>query len=236
MDVSVLPPVERPVTAVSFSSAARSHRLTESAFRSAIRLSIEHFTLPFSSLRPEPDRQRLRTLMVRSRGIPLSATAASSFLLLNLMEDLLEQEPEPVPHGTSVFDVHRNCECRLCERRRTCVEELLWSFSAIPTRWIAGLRDAWRDPIALPMWGELYLICDGSVAEHLRSAAVDIESDSDDLIELAYSGWQMVGDSGVLIREFDDELLLGIHGAGYDFFEAHWVPLYDALGYQWHLK
>lgn len=88
------------------------------------------------------------------------------------------------------------------------------------------------------MWSELFLVCDGSVAEHLRGAAVDIhiDSDSDDLIELAYSGWQMVGDSGVLIREFDDELLLGIHGAGYDFFEAHWAPLYDALGYQWHLK
>lgn len=26
----------------------------------------------------------------------------------------------------------------------------------------------------------------------------------------------------------------GIDGGGYDFYEAHWVPLYDARGLQWH--
>ncbi|MEZ6128961.1 MAG: hypothetical protein R3C59_09780 [Planctomycetaceae bacterium] len=148
----------------------------------------------------------------------------------------MEDISELVPHGTSVFDVHRNCECRLCEPRRTCVEDLLHSFSAVPGRWIAELADAWHEPFALPMWGELFLICDGSVEDHIHKVITNIDSDSDDLIRLASDGWQSVADTGVLVREFDDELLLGIHGAGYDFFEAHWVPLYDALGYQWHLK
>jgi hypothetical protein len=29
-------------------------------------------------------------------------------------------------------------------------------------------------------------------------------------------------------------LLLGIDGAGYDFYENHWIPLYEARGLKWH--
>lgn len=31
-----------------------------------------------------------------------------------------------------------------------------------------------------------------------------------------------------------EEIYLGIDGAGYNFYEAHWVKLYDAMGLQWH--
>lgn len=27
---------------------------------------------------------------------------------------------------------------------------------------------------------------------------------------------------------------IGIDGAGYDFYEAHWIPLYEARGLHWH--
>lgn len=41
--------------------------------------------------------------------------------------------------------------------------------------------------------------------------------------------------AGVLIYDSDETgLLLAIDGAGYDFYEAHWVPLYEWLGYHWH--
>lgn len=48
------------------------------------------------------------------------------------------------------------------------------------------------------------------------------------------SGWQEVADTGIYALELDDEFLLGIHGAGYDFYGYHWSRLFDALGYQWH--
>lgn len=51
---------------------------------------------------------------------------------------------------------------------------------------------------------------------------------------LADSGWEAVGTTGLIAREFDGHLLLGVNGAGYDFFESHWIPLYKALGYSWH--
>lgn len=44
-----------------------------------------------------------------------------------------------------------------------------------------------------------------------------------------------VAELGFTIIHHDDELWgLGIDGAGYDFYSAHWEPLYDLLGYKWH--
>lgn len=53
-------------------------------------------------------------------------------------------------------------------------------------------------------------------------------------IELARSGWRAVGDTGIVAREVDGHLVLGINGAGYSFYGSHWIPLYKALGYAWH--
>ncbi len=40
---------------------------------------------------------------------------------------------------------------------------------------------------------------------------------------------------GFRVYEQDDfGLLFGIDGAGYDFYEAHWIPLYKAHGLHWH--
>ena len=46
---------------------------------------------------------------------------------------------------------------------------------------------------------------------------------------------QAVADCGFRIYESEDyEYLIGIDGAGYDFYEAHWIPLYKARGLHWH--
>jgi len=78
---------------------------------------------------------------------------------------------------------------------------------------------------------------DECVERHIRDTLTRLQhADSNELLAMATDGWRAVADTGMLARDFDDELLLGVHGCGYDFFEAHWEPLYDALGYQWHLK
>ena len=56
----------------------------------------------------------------------------------------------------------------------------------------------------------------------------------DEDAQLFMAGWQDVGSTGIIAREFDGELLLGINGAGYSFFDSHWLRLYDELGYSWH--
>ena len=71
--------------------------------------------------------------------------------------------------------------------------------------------------------------------DELVYAVMDAWRDSyDEDCAFADSGWQEVGDTGILAREFDGHLLLGINGAGYDFYERHWMTLYRALGYEWH--
>ena len=41
--------------------------------------------------------------------------------------------------------------------------------------------------------------------------------------------------ANVLVYDSDETgILLAVDGAGYDFYEAHWIPLYEWLGYEWH--
>ena len=45
-----------------------------------------------------------------------------------------------------------------------------------------------------------------------------------------------VANCGFEIYEAEDldGYIIGVNGAGYDFYEAHWVPLYEAQGLKWH--
>ena len=45
---------------------------------------------------------------------------------------------------------------------------------------------------------------------------------------------QKIKDCGFTILDSDYGLFIGIDGAGYDFYEKHWTPLYDAFGFKWH--
>jgi len=46
---------------------------------------------------------------------------------------------------------------------------------------------------------------------------------------------QAMADCGFRIYEQEDYgYVFGIDGMGYDFYEAHWIPLYKARGLLWH--
>lgn len=69
----------------------------------------------------------------------------------------------------------------------------------------------------LPMWGTMWAFSDPCDERWLEK----------NLRELA--------DCGFRIYESEDYgYLFGIDGAGYDFYSAHWIPLYRARGLQWH--
>lgn len=69
----------------------------------------------------------------------------------------------------------------------------------------------------------------------LRSEILNawMESDDEDAM-LASAGWQDVGSTGFIAREIDGNLLLGVNGCGYSFYDSHWASLYDELGFKWH--
>lgn len=75
-----------------------------------------------------------------------------------------------------------------------------------------------RDGI-LPMWGTLWSFGDSA----------------DDYWLEELDGIQIMSECGFRIYESEEfGYFFGIDGAGYDFYEAHWLPLYKKRGLQWH--
>lgn len=70
-----------------------------------------------------------------------------------------------------------------------------------------------------PMWGTMWSFgdsCDNYWIEEM-------------------GGLQLMADCGFRIYEQEDfGYIFGIDGCGYDFYEAHWIPLYKKRGLHWH--
>lgn len=77
-----------------------------------------------------------------------------------------------------------------------------------------GIIEVERDDY-LPMWGTLWAFKD--------SLDVDWLDDPDNLQAMANCGFRVY-------ESEDFGYLFGIDGAGYDFYEQHWIPLYKARG------
>jgi len=72
---------------------------------------------------------------------------------------------------------------------------------------------------ALPMWGTMW-----SFGDSLDDWWVEHDV-----------GLQAMSDCGFRIY-YNEEFgyFFGIDGAGYDFYESHWIPLYEKRGLKWH--
>ncbi len=71
----------------------------------------------------------------------------------------------------------------------------------------------------LPMWGEMW----------------QFKDPIDDFWLKEMDGIQVMSDCGFRIYESEEfGYFFGIDGAGYDFYESHWIPLYKKRGLQWH--
>lgn len=82
--------------------------------------------------------------------------------------------------------------------------------------YIEKVEDEDNREYGLPMWGWLW----------------NPESLDEDWIK---DNLEVVAECGFRIYESDEiGVLIGIDGAGYDFYGSHWIPLYKARGFQWH--
>ncbi|MCA9124889.1 MAG: hypothetical protein H6822_20210 [Planctomycetaceae bacterium] len=118
--------------------------------------------------------------------------------------------------------------------RLEATRQLVDSFSRVPSQWIEELGQARGEYLPLPMWGTLFMPSDSSDVRQIERLLRPIDASGEDEQCLSDAGWQEVADTGIYAIDFDDELLLGIHGAGYNFYDHHWSKLYTALGYRWH--
>lgn len=78
---------------------------------------------------------------------------------------------------------------------------------------VEDIFDSW-----LPMWGTLWTF----------SCNLDEEWAKENPSLLSKCGFRIFEDQET------GEIYLGIDGAGYNFYDAHWIPLYEARGLQWH--
>lgn len=121
---------------------------------------------------------------------------------------------------------------------RDAAERWVHEMNAIPTGMIEKMMEAdiddWREVTLpsvgddeveierlelLPMWGTMWSFGD---------SADDWWLEEDDGIEI-------MSECGFRIYESDEfGYFFGIDGAGYSFYDAHWIPLYKARGLQWH--
>lgn len=72
-----------------------------------------------------------------------------------------------------------------------------------------------------PMWGTLW-----NFAGNLDKEWLDCP---ENLLKMANCGFR-------IYESEDYGYIFGIDGAGYDFYESHWIPLYKARGLEWHDK
>lgn len=71
----------------------------------------------------------------------------------------------------------------------------------------------------LPMWGAMWQFCDACDNDWIGTT----------------DGLRTMSDCGFRIYEHDEwGWFFGIDGAGYDFFDEHWIPLYRKRGLRWH--
>lgn len=68
-----------------------------------------------------------------------------------------------------------------------------------------------------PMWGTWFEPSDSWIYEKIEDVAKEV-----------------AGLGFTLIYRDEEFWGLGIDGAGYSFYEEHWIPLYDLFGFTWH--
>jgi len=116
--------------------------------------------------------------------------------------------------------------------RRDAAQKWVNNFNAIPTQMIAKLWNAdpedWEEVTSsesddyyeqLPMWGTMW-----SFRESFDNDWLENEN-----------GIELMTRSGFRIFKSEEfGYFFGIDGAGYDFYEAHWIPLYNQRGLKWH--
>ncbi len=108
-----------------------------------------------------------------------------------------------------------------CDGDQDLYEISLYSSGADDAETIVLERDAFEVEYAdfFPIWGTMWTFRDSTDVWWLEENG----------------GLQAMADCGFRIYEQEDlGYVFGIDGAGYDFYESHWVPLYRKRGLRWH--
>lgn len=99
----------------------------------------------------------------------------------------------------------------------------------IPTEWVRIVARALGEDRRFPMWGYMFLV-DGWLGRRLdRHAATLSEADDAEM-----AGERQIAGTPAFLYLLDGRWMIGVHAAGWDFYDGVWDVLYDLLGLRWH--
>lgn len=119
--------------------------------------------------------------------------------------------------------------------KEEAIEAFVKELNEVPQSWVQKIIEAEGDFKALPMWGTMWFI-DWDLSSHIKKMTE--ENFGDDFDEEMEGEMVVVDTDGSPTRiyyyEVEDEKLIGIHAAGWNFYNGIWDKLYDILGLKWH--
>jgi len=130
--------------------------------------------------------------------------------------------------------------------KQEAIERFVKELSPIPQEWVKIVADAKDANIyAWPMWGTMWFvdqILGEKLMKHAQSTYATIEEakeagvsgDPEEYVNDEMAGAYNIKGTAAYIYEIDGEYLIGVHGAGWDFYDGVWDVLYDLCGYEWH--
>lgn len=122
---------------------------------------------------------------------------------------------------------------------------------AVPLEWVQIVAEKKNLYIyAWCMWGTMFIV-DNFVGEKLMNNAVMVVEPSEcenhdicDTCDICEDYEEMGGaynikdkdgyGTSAYIYDIDGEYVIGVHGAGFNFYDGVWDKIYDALGLKWH--
>lgn len=127
------------------------------------------------------------------------------------------------------------------ERYQNTVEEFVQKeLKSIPTEWVRIVAESVGEFPNLPMWGTMWFI-DSTWGERIMKGSALLQDDDS---EREHFDEEMAGahcildergsETAMFIYEVNGQYLIGVHGAGWNFYQGAWDVLYDLLGLQWH--
>ena len=139
--------------------------------------------------------------------------------------------------------------------RAACRYWIKTCFSAIPTSLLEKAYGEWLDDIRIlaPTPEQYTETCRDDCDKNISCDECGYECYYEEIPTIPMWSWVFVPDEyidevwikehakeiwskcGIIVYETDElGVYLGINGAGYNFYEAHWIPLYKLRGLKWH--
>lgn len=142
-----------------------------------------------------------------------------NFIQKALGEELYDIELTPLTVGDVVYCEQECCGCEIQEIKENEEGNKVAILSPYSEEIEVDIDELHKEDFGdiLPMWGTMWTF--GSPFDEIWA--------KENLDKMAECGFRIYEDE-------DLGIFFGIDGAGYDFYESHWMPLYDAVGLKWH--